>query len=182
MRDTIAAVMGLPASSQLSTPEDHMTRGLLTAVLVATLAVPAASLAQGPPGQRQQGGMQQQDRMQQHIQQMDEQLRRMDRIRDRLHQFDEDCLNQMQRTQDQDRLHEQQRLHEMAQAMDGAAHEMKQNLERTREMARNQLFQKDPELQQELTRLREHWRDMLGKMEEGVGVMERIQKRLHTPD
>ena len=70
----------------------------------------------------------------------------------------------------------------MARAMDGAMNEMKQNMQRAREMARTQLFQNDPELQQDMERLRNHWRDMLGKMEEGIGVMERIQKRLHTPN
>jgi hypothetical protein len=53
-------------------------------------------------------------------------------------------------------------------------------MERTREMGQTQRFQKDPELQQEMERFRSHWRGLLDNMEQGIGLMKRIQKRMYT--
>lgn len=54
-------------------------------------------------------------------------------------------------------------------------------MERTRELARGPLYQRDPELQGEMERLRQHWQKMSDDMETGLGIMERVQKRIGQP-
>lgn len=153
-------------------------RIVLVTVLGGVVLTPASGWAQNRRMDHVQQQAQQQDRLRQHVQQMDEQLQRMDRIRDRIQRFERDCAQQLDRVQDQDRLQEHQRLRDMARSMSDAMGPLRENLQRTREMARNPRFDQDPELQQQMERLRNHWREMLGQLDESVASLERIQKQL----
>lgn len=130
------------------------------------------------PAQAAQAQVRQQDRMQQHIQQMDQQIQRMDQLRQRLQLMDQSLLKQREMLRDQDRIRQHNQLHEMCMAMDGAVQQLQRNMERTREMAREPLFGNDPEMMREMEQLRLHWEQMGKQMEQGLGILERLQKRL----
>lgn len=116
------------------------------------------------------------------MEQMDAMIRRMDRVHERIHQLDQTLLRQMDRIRDQERLQQHQRLREMWGATGTMAREVQRNMERTRELLRDPAFQRDQEMQRDMDRLRQHWEDMAGRMEEGVGILERLQGRLGPPD
>lgn len=155
-------------------PEETM-RGMRwwwTATMAgALMLIPAMARGQARP----------QDRMQQHAMRMDEQIQRMDRLRDRLQQMDRQMTQQMDQLRDQDRLRQQQRLQAMCRSLDAAAVQLRQNMQRTREMAGDPAFQHDPELQREMERLREHWQAMATGMEDGYQALERLRQRISQP-
>ena len=143
--------------------------------LFMVMALAGAGLAPAQVAQAQVG---QQDRMRQHIQLLDQQVQRLDQLRQRLQTLDQTLLKQRDALRDQDRIQQHNQLHEMYAAMDGAVQQLHRNVERTREMVRDPLFGNDPQMMQEMEQLRVHWEQMGAQMEQGLGILERLQKRL----
>lgn len=146
------------------------TGRLFVAMALAGVGLVPAQIAQAQAGQ--------QDRMRQHLQQLDQQVQRMDQLRQRLQTLDQTLLKQRDMLRDQTRIQQHDQLHEMCAAMDGTVQQLQRNMERTREMARNPLFGSDPQMAQEMEQLRVHWEQMGAQMEQGLGILERLQKRL----
>lgn len=150
--------------------------GVPLLVVGAMVMLPTHAHAQG-----RRGTMNQQNPMQQRVMQMDAMMQRMDHLRDRLHMLDQDLTRQRDLLRDQDRIRQHDQLRVLCQATDGVVGQLRQNMEQTRTMMANPLFDHDPEMQREMEQLRQHWELMAKQMEDGVGIMERLRERLRTP-
>ena len=148
----------------------------------------AAALFAGPLAAQQPGrpSEDQMRRMQQHMEQMSQPMRRMEQIRERSLALEADMTRRMERLHQQasvdpSRLAQHKRMREMARDMAGAGEGMERAMERAREMIRDPAAMGDQEMQRDMDRLRQHWEDIAGRMEEGLQIMERVRTRLSQP-
>ena len=133
--------------------------------------------------------VQQMQEMQQRLQRMSDVMGRMQRIQERAQAMEHNMIQQLDRLRSQDRLSEtdrlrirdQERVRDMAHAMSTAAREMRQAMERVRDMAGDQDSPWNREMHQEMERLRENWNGLCEQMEEGLELMERLRERLGQP-
>ncbi|NNM34197.1 MAG: hypothetical protein HKO53_14070 [Gemmatimonadetes bacterium] len=153
----------------------------------------ALLLVGGIPADAQRPGqspsVQQMQEMQARLQRMSDVMGRMQHIQERAQAMEHNMIQQLDRLRSQDRLSDQDRLRirdqervrDMAHAMSTAAREMRQAMERVRDMAGDQDSPWSREMHQEMERLRENWNGLCDQMEEGLELMERIQERLGQP-
>jgi hypothetical protein len=172
----------VPQSGHLNgeiTVSNKVIPALLTAAALVSVALPAHAQTGVQTGQQSRMTQQMQENMQHRMQQqMTTMIQRMGRLRERIHTVDGSLSRHMEHLQDQQRLREHQALREICSDLGNMTQEMERNAERLRTMARAQLFQRDPELSREADRLREHWEEIGGRMDQSVTSLERMQQRL----
>jgi uncharacterized protein Yka (UPF0111/DUF47 family) len=159
--------------------------------LATLLALPTASSAQDPAAlQRQQMMMS----MQEHARQLSEAMRRMESVQERARQMEQQMLREMeqlrlqqaqesqsaQAAQIAERLRQQERLREMAHSVSLGAQEMHRAMEQLRNMLEGPGGPLGGEMEQEVARLRNHWELMVGSMEEGLRLLERLRDRVQA--
>lgn len=158
---------------------------LLRAAGVATLlALPASLQAQDPAALQQQ----QLQRMQEQVRQLSETMQRMGNVQERAHQMEQQILREMEQFRlrtDMDvrlaeRLRHEERLREMAHSMNVGAQEMHRAMEQLRNMVEQSGDAFRGDMQQEVERLRNHWELMVGSMEEGLRLLERLRDRVQA--
>lgn len=137
-----------------------------------------AQKAQQQAQQAQQQAQQQQQ--QQRLRQLEQALQKTERIRDRLHQMDQDMTRDMDRIRDQNRLREHQAVRDMGRALGQVADNLRGATLQLRNQEREQLRLQDPEMQREMERLRQHVQNMGTQLEDGLKIMERLQQRLRV--
>jgi len=160
----------------------------MTVGRAAVLDAQSGSAAQkGQKGQQQaqkaqQQGQQQaqQQQQQQRLRQLDLALQRTERIRDRLHQMDQELTRDMDRIRDQDRLREHQAVRDMGRTLGQVADNLRGATLQLRDRERDQLQLRDQEMQRDMERLREHVQNMGVQLEDGLKIMERLQQRLRV--
>lgn len=115
-------------------------------------------------------------------------MQRTTQIHERAHRLEQAMVQEMARlrvhegAQDGLMLQNQERLRLMAQATSEGAREMHQAMEQFRNMLDQSGPAWDRDTEREFARLRAHWEEMAGRMEEGLGIMERLRERLSRPD
>jgi hypothetical protein len=150
---------------------------------LATLGTGTALNAQIPPAQQAQ---QQQMRMQEQVQRLDETMRRMAQIQERAQNMERLTLQDMERLHHQEHLqvHEQEQLQNqehmrvMARALSGAAGEMTQAMMGLRTMAQDAGGSMNREMEQQMERLHQHMQATCDQMEDGLRIMEQLRDRL----
>lgn len=162
--------------------------GMALGFLGAGLSVVAAQ----EPGRMMQEH-QQQMMMQQQMQQLSQTMDRMARIQQRAQTMEQQMTQAMARLQqnpdlaamNQEQLRNQERLHTMAQAMNDGAQQMHRAMEQLRNMMGDPSVSGTGDFQRDMDRLRQHWDDVAGQMEQGLQIMDRLrdrlQDRVHVP-
>ncbi|MDZ7779133.1 MAG: hypothetical protein U5R14_04230 [Gemmatimonadota bacterium] len=151
------------------------------------LALPAMATAQDP-AMLQHQMQEQMQRMQEHARQITEAMRRMASVQERAHQMERQILGEMENLRMQrdmdvhvaERLRYEERLREMAHSMNVGAQEMHRAMEQLRNMAEQAEAPFRGDMEQEVERLRNHWELMVGSMEEGLRLLERLRDRVQT--
>lgn len=160
-------------------------RGSVSLAAAAALTLlPGAIHAQDPAAlQRQQMMMS----MQEHARQIGEAMRRMESVQERARQMEQQMLREMEQLRIQtqsaqvaERLRQQERLREMAHSMSLGAQEMHRAMEQLRNMLEGPGGPLGQEMEQEVARLRNHWELMVGSMEEGLRLLERLRDRVQA--
>lgn len=160
---------------------------LLAAVVGFVGFVPSAATAQDPARMQQQ--QQQMARLQQQIQHLDRVMDRVAGIQGRAHQMEQQMVQAMERlqqnrqlaTENAVQLRNQERLRSMARSMTDGAREMHRAMEQLRNMVGDPGAGWDQQMEREMERLRQHWEEMAGQMEEGLLIMDRLRERIHQP-
>lgn len=155
---------------------------LLVGIASLGTAQSASTAAQRQKGQQaaQQQSQQQAQQQQQRLAQMEQALQKTQRIRDRLHQIEQDMTRDMDRIRDQDRLREHQAVRDMGKALGQMANNLTAVTLQLRDREREHLQLRDPQMQQDMERLHEHVRAMGTQLEDGLKIMERLQQRLRV--
>ena len=158
---------------------------IATAVGV-TLAAGAPLGAQEPVGRMLQE--QQMQRLQEQVTQMNQAMQHMTQIHERAHRLEQHLVQEMQRLWRHEGVQEgvdqrlqiqnHERLRAMAQSMSEGAQATYRAMEQFRNMVGEPGAGWNAEMERELTRLRLHWEEMAGQMEEGVAIMERLRDRI----
>jgi uncharacterized protein YukE len=155
-------------------------------------AVPVHVAAQ-QPGRMPQHQIQQQQmmRMQEQVHQLDQAMHRMTELQQRAQILERQMAQQMDRLQANREaaernaleLRNQERLRSMAQALGDGAQEMNRAMQQLRNMLGEPGAAWNGDMERDMLRLREHWEQMAGDLEEGLQIMERLRDRIHqTPE
>lgn len=163
----------------------HRVMAIAMAVGV-TLAATAPLGAQDPAGRALH--QQQMLRLQEQVTQMNEAMQRMAQIHERAHQLEQHMVQAMEQlwryegvqegVDQQLQIQNHERLRVMAEAMSEGARATHRAMEQFRNMVREPGADWNAETERELTRLRLHWEEMAGQMEEGLAIMERLRDRI----
>ena len=146
--------------------------------------------AQIPPAHQLQ--QQQLQRMQEQVQRLDETMRRMTQVQQHAQEMERLMLQDMERSrqqevlhqqeaiqlQQQERLRQQEQIRVMAHSIADAAGEMNQVMLSLRQMAQNSVGAPDPDLEQQMERLRQHMQETVHQMDAGIRIMEHLRDRL----
>jgi hypothetical protein len=156
-------------------------------VLTALIGTSVVALA-NPQGRGQQGTQQQQQQQQQaqqtqqqqqqqmHMQQM---MQRMDQVTARTQALSQSMTKQMDRLRTQDR--DQARLLlQLCDAVDAQSRETRRSMDRIHLMMQDPAMNRDQDMQRDMDRLREHLNAVTGGLQEMVGTMEQMQKRMQA--
>jgi uncharacterized protein YukE len=156
--------------------------------VVATMCLLISVVAAGAqrPGQAQPGtGTPRAPGMQQHTQQQQQQLARLQEMTHRMERLHDRALRLSQQlAQDQRHTHmreQRQLLHQFSESVGTHVQEMQRSADRVRQMIHDPAFAQDRDMQRDCDRLREHLHRMTTDLEDMVQIMERMQKRLGPP-
>jgi hypothetical protein len=140
-------------------------------------AQPTQPQPQRPQPQPGQAGRQ--PPMQQHMIQMQDMMRDMDRIASRAGQLSQQFAEQQSRLRDQDR--DRVRLvQQMCDSLQATAQETRRSMDRVHRMMQDRTLTRDEAMMRDVDRLREHLRTSGDNLQETLRTLERIQDRLRT--
>lgn len=141
--------------------------------------------------QHQQMQMQQQQmlRMQEQVHQLNRTMEQVSDLQQRAHAMEHYMAQEMERIRERSdlagqntlQLRNQERIRNMAHAMSEGAQEMERAMEQLRNMAEEPGAVWDRDMERDMVRLREHWQEMTGQLEQGLQIMERLRDRIHQP-
>ena len=97
-----------------------------------------------------------------------------------MQQMEQMRLQQTQNAQAAEQLRQQERLREMAHSMSLGAQEMHRAMEQLRNMLEGAGAPMAGDVEQEVNRLRNQWELMVGSMEEGLRILERLRDRVQA--
>ena len=162
-------------------------------VMAAAMAL-GVTLAAGAPLRAQDPGrvLQQQQtlRLQEQMAHMNEAMQRMVQIQERARHLEQHLVREMEQlwqyqgveegADRQLQIQNRERLQVMVQAMSEGARLTYRAMEQYRSMV-GPTAGWNVEAERELVRLRLHWEEMAGQMEQGLAIMERLRERLGDP-
>lgn len=156
-----------------------------------TLAAGAPLGAQDPGRVLQQQQQQQVLRLQEQTAHMNQAMQRMAQIQERAHQLEQQLTREMAQlwrhegvqegVNQQLQIQQHERLRAMVQATNEGAQLAYRAMEQFRAMVGEPGAAWNVEAERELVRLRLHWEEIAGQMEQGLAVMERLRDRLGAP-
>jgi uncharacterized protein YukE len=163
---------------------------------MAIAAAVGVTLAAGAPLGAQQPGRvlqeQQMMRLQEQVSRMNEAMQHMHQIQERARNLEQRLNQEMARLWQHQGVQEgadlplmlenHERLRTMAHAMAEGARETHRAMEQLRNMVREPGAGWSPEMEREFERLRLHWENMAGEMEQGLAIMERLRDRIGQPN
>jgi hypothetical protein len=166
-------------------------------VMAVAMAV-GLTLAGAPVRGQDPGRVLQQQQQQQQVLRLHEQMAHMNRtmqhmaqIQERAHQLEQQLNRQMAQlwrhegvqegVNQQFQIQQHERLRAMVQATNEGAQLTYRAIEQFRAMVGEPGAVWSPEAEREITRLRLHWEEMAGQMEQGLAIMERLRDRIGDP-
>jgi hypothetical protein len=162
-------------------------RALALAMMLGALGVGAATSAAQEPGRMaQQQQQQQMMQMQQQFMHLNQAMERVSFVQQRAHVMEREMARSMERihqnqelaARNTEQLRNQERLRSMAQSMDDGAQQTHRAMEQLRNMLGDPAVAGDGDMVREMERLRQHWEEIAGQMEEGLQIMDRLHDRL----
>ena len=138
---------------------------ILTAILVPSIVLAQSTHSHG------------QHEMHQHMQQTQEMMQKMTECAEKAQEMKQVMAQHRERHQERHR-EQFQMMEGMGESMGTIAGEMKGVIEKMGQMEADETFKNDPEMQKEMTCLREHLGNMGDQMQITLQIMERITNRL----
>lgn len=156
-----------------------------------TLAASAPLGAQDPGRVLQQQQQQQVLRLQEQMAYMNQTMQRMAQIQERAHQLEQQLTRQMAQlwlhegveegVNQQLQIQQHERLRAMVHATNEGAQSAYRAMEQFRAMVGEPGAAWNAEAEREMARLRLHWEEIAGQLEQGLLIMERLRDRLGAP-
>lgn len=166
-------------------------RALALAMALGTLGVGATMSAAQEPGRMAQQQQQQMMQMQQQFMHLNQVMERVSLVQQRAHVMEREMARSMERihqnqelaARSTEQLRNQERIRSMAQSMDDGAQQTHRAMEQLRNMLGDPAIAGNGDMVREMERLRQHWEEIAGQMEEGLQIMDRLRDRLqiHQP-
>lgn len=122
-----------------------------------------------------------QQHMQHQMKQMQDMTHRMNQMNDRVHMMNQEMSRMMEKTQNERVRNQYQMMHRMGEQMGLMLGNMKNAAERCNLMLQDRQMMQDRDMRKDMDRIREHLHDMTGQLEETLQTMERMTKRLRSP-